>query len=393
MRKLILAVTGSIAAYKSLELLRALKNDGNDVWVVMTEAAQKFVAPLSFETLSGNPVFTELFPKHRAFPVHIELNANTEALIVAPATANIIAKTYAGIADDLVSAIILSSSAKKIFVPAMNQAMWHSSITQRNVNYLKSQGVYFIEPDTGELACGQIGQGRFPEVAEIMRRIRQILTPVGTLRKKLVITAGRTEEAIDPIRVITNRATGKIGVALAEAASRVFSNPVLIIGGELPQEPIGSNIKVIKVRTNQELTRALLAEMPTAAALIMACAVCDYAVLKKASQKIKSAELTVPLKKTPDILKLLRQKFPKTLLIGFAVDSSRVISNAIKKLKDKKLDLIVQNYPETIGSSDIEGMIIDRELKKIPIPKMPKSQFAELLVRLVAQKLMDQPQL
>ncbi|MCS7258374.1 MAG: bifunctional phosphopantothenoylcysteine decarboxylase/phosphopantothenate--cysteine ligase CoaBC [candidate division WOR-3 bacterium] len=391
MPKIVLCVSGSIASYKALELVRELKKEGFDVWVAMTKNAQKFVAPVSFETLSGHPVFVELFPKHQTFPIHIELNANTDALIVAPATANIIAKTYSGIADDLVSTLILSSTAPKIFVPAMNEAMWISPVTQRNVNYLKTQGYYFIEPEVGELACEKIGKGRFPRISEILKQVKEILfKPQPLHSKKIVLTAGRTEEELDPIRVLTNRASGKIGLALAQAFCNVGAEVSLILGGTteitLAENP---RLKIKRVLTNSDLTKILLSEMKSADVLIMACAVCDYTIKRKSQRKIKSEEFNITLKKTPDILKLVCEKFPNVLTIGFSVDTHNKVRSAIKKLKEKRLDYIIQNPPETIGSDQIQATIISKDLKIKKLPIMSKLEFAQQLVKLVTTELVN----
>jgi phosphopantothenoylcysteine decarboxylase/phosphopantothenate--cysteine ligase len=387
--KLILGVTGSIAAYKALELLRLLQDEGYDVWVVMTEHAQKFVSALSFESLTHHPVFTRLFYEHEIYPVHIELTKDLQVLLVAPATANIIAKVRAGIADDLLSTLILSTTAPVIFVPAMNTNMWGSKITQRNIAELKSLGYHFIEPEEGRLACEAIGKGRFPEPKRIVEELRRILYPSSVLQaQKVVITAGRTEAHLDPVRVITNRATGKMGLELARAFYDAGANVTLILGGRLivPDLPY----KVISVSTNDELIKVLEEELKDAKLLIMNCAVCDYEVKEKGHSKIKDPVINVTLIKTQDILKMVRQAYPGLYIVGFSLDTEDHLKSGKKKLEEKGADLVVVNPQETIGSDEIRATIITATGDEISFPKLSKRAFSQKLVTFIESKLKGQ---
>jgi phosphopantothenoylcysteine decarboxylase/phosphopantothenate--cysteine ligase len=388
-KKLILGVTGSIAAYKALELTRLLKKDGYDVWVVMTSNAKKFVTPLSFETLSHNPVFSEMFYKKEIMPVHIDLSKDASAVLVAPATANIIAKAAAGIADDLLSTIILSANKPVIFIPAMNHRMWEAAVTQRNVNYLKSLGFKFVEPETGELACHEIGKGRFPPVAAICEELEAVLSLKQFLKdKKVVITAGRTEEAIDPIRVITNRSSGRMGFALAKAAQNAGAN-VKLIGGNL-SIPAPSGIDTFNVHSSQDMLSVINEELDDADVLIMAAAVSDYRPATSLNKKQKEKEITLRLTRTQDILKTIAQKKHKAYLVGFSLDTHDNLNEAKRKLKEKKLNLIVANPIETLNSDRIKPTIIYNKPKEIKTEKLPtqtKKAFAEKLIEIISKEI------
>ena len=355
--RILLGVTGSIAVYKALELVRMFKKQGFDVWVVMTESAKKFASPLSFQTLSQNPVFSELFSDKETSPVHIDLARDASVIIVAPATANIIAKTAAGIADDLLSSVLLSAPAPVIFVPVMNFRMWESPITQKNIAYLKSLGRYFVEPETGYLACEEIGKGRFPPIEVIVQKLNTVLYSKLLLQgKKVVVTVGRTEERIDPIRVLTNRSSGKMGVELAKSTKEAGAKVKMIAGNTSLPPP--SDIDTQTVHTSQEMLDVINKEINDTDILIMAAAVSDYRAASIANNKIKQSELSLNLIKTPDILKSITHNKHKTYLVGFSLDTKDNISEAKRKLKEKTLDLIVTNPAQTLYSENIKPTLI-----------------------------------
>ncbi len=383
--KLILGITGSIAAYKSLDLLRALQRQGYDVWVVMTKHAERFVSPLSFETLSHHPVFTDMFSQATTIPLHIDLTKDVKAVLIAPATANIIAKAASGIADDLLSTIILSSEAPLIFVPAMNYRMWQALVTQKNIAYLKSIGSYFIEPETGELACQEIGKGHFPALDVILSELAKILLSKQSLAgKKIVVTAGRTEEAIDPIRVLTNRASGRLGVLIAQALEKAGAKVILVAANLNVDLPFLA--KTIKVISTDEMLKVLLNEMSDADALVMTAAVSDFSPSQVSSHKRKDQEISLKLRRTPDILKAIRKKYPDKYLIGFSVDTHNQLQSAQRKLTEKKLNLIIANPVDTIGSEYIQPTLIFTDRKQ-KLERLTKQQFSEKLVSIISQEL------
>jgi phosphopantothenoylcysteine decarboxylase/phosphopantothenate--cysteine ligase len=404
-KHIVLGVTGSIAAYKALELARIFKKDGYEVWIVMTESAKKFVAPLSFQTLTGNPVFCDLFfeqdvasskPENinrtkqikQTSPIHIDLARDALIIVVAPATANIIAKAAAGIADDLLSTVLLSASSPVVFVPAMNFRMWESAITQRNVKYLKSTGVKFIEPETGYLACEEVGKGRFPPIDTIFKQIKAILYKDEKLKgKNVVITAGRTEEPIDPIRVLTNRSSGRMGVELAKAAKDAGAKVKLIAGNLAVAVP--SEIDCTSVRTTRQMEDAVNSELSGADILIMTAAVCDYRPLKSSSNKEKKSNFTLQLIRTSDILKGVARKKHKAYVVGFSLDTKDNIAEARRKMREKKLDLIVANPITTLEGETTKPTIIFNKSKQVKVQKLPaqtKKAFAEKLIEIISKE-------
>lgn len=381
---IVLGVTGSIAAYKALDLVSRLRKKGCRVTVIMTGNACKLVGPASFEALSGNPVARELFPDSKPQNIeHISLAQLADVLAIVPASANFIAKAAAGIGDDLLTTVALAAKAPVLFAPAMNVNMWENPIVRQNVKRLTENGWHLIPPESGQLACGTVGSGRLASVEKIEKEILSLLGwSDDYLDIPLIITAGRTEEPWDPVRFISNRSSGKMGMALAEQAARRGARVTLITGpADVPAPEV---FKHITVNTAAQMSRAVLKELPHNRALIMAAAVADYAPKNIASGKIKKkndCDITLTLKKNPDILQLASAKRkPGTVLVGFALETEDIVANARKKLVAKKLDLIVANPAKTLSSDNIQAVIIDKKGKTAKFPQMPKSQLAGLIL-------------
>lgn len=340
-RKIILGVTGSIAAYKALELVRRLREASAEVEVAMTKSACQFVAPLSFATFSGKRVITSTFDEHTDPVYHITLAQTFNLLVVAPATANIIGKFSAGIADDFISTLYLAFCGPVLIAPAMNEGMWEHPATQANVELLKKRGVGFVEPEEGELACGVKGKGRLAEVDKILEKITSILCPKGDLSgKKILISAGPTREPIDPVRYLSNRSSGKMGFALAATAIQRGAEVTLVCGPNSLSTPRG--VHRVDVETSQDMSQALKTEFTGCDVLVMAAAVSDFRASRPADKKIKSP--SVPeLEKTGDILTGLAKEKGDKIVVGFAAETGDVETNARQKLVGKNLDFIVAN--------------------------------------------------
>ncbi|MBI1822058.1 MAG: bifunctional phosphopantothenoylcysteine decarboxylase/phosphopantothenate--cysteine ligase CoaBC [Nitrospirae bacterium] len=380
-KHIILGVTGSIAAYKALSLLRQLKSTGASVTVVMTESAQKFVTPLSFQILSGQKVHTDIFPPSFEMS-HITLADQVDLIVVAPATANCLAKMASGLADDLLSALILASSAPVILVPAMDGEMWTKPVTRDNVTSLLKQGFQFIWPEKGLLASGKFGEGRFASEAVILNEIELFFNKKSDLAsKKVCITSGPTLEPIDPVRFISNRSSGKMGFALAQEALNRGARVTLISGPTALETPTG--IEAIFVETGEQMAEAVSKVFPTADIVIMAAAVADFKVDHPSTVKIKKSQEKMALKlvKTRDILAELGKSKAKQILVGFAAETESFDEAPLKKLKEKNLDLIVANNVTLKGAefgSDTNIVVFfDREGKKDQFPLLSKKKVAE----------------
>ncbi|MFH1683313.1 MAG: bifunctional phosphopantothenoylcysteine decarboxylase/phosphopantothenate--cysteine ligase CoaBC [Candidatus Margulisiibacteriota bacterium] len=385
-KTIILGVASSIAAYKACEIVSRLKKLEADVWVVMTKEAAKLVTPLTFRTLSGNPVITDLFSEELSqLPVpHISLTKKAAAVIIAPCTANIIGKLANGIADDPLTTICLASNAKKLLAPAMNCEMWRNPIVVENVKKLKELNFDFIGPEEGKLACGDEDIGRMSEPEEIVGKLVGLLVGEQDLKgKHVLVTAGGTKEAIDPVRYISNRSSGKMGYALARAARARGATVTLIsANGHMP-DPL--DIKTVKVESAGGMLEAVLGHYNNAHAVIMAAAVSDFAPklkTKKSKLKSKESKIDLELNPTQDILKTIAgQKGRKgRVLVGFALETDDLIENAKKKLKDKNLDLIVANDDSTFDSNSIKFSIIDKTGKVSDHPQQPKAQAAQVIL-------------
>jgi phosphopantothenoylcysteine decarboxylase/phosphopantothenate--cysteine ligase len=389
-KKIVLGVTGGIAAYKAAELVRELVRAGAKVHVVMTQSAQAFVTPLTFQTLSGNPAITGLFNLIEESEIgHISLADRAEVLVIAPATANIIGKIAAGIADDMLTTIVMATKAPVLLAPAMNVHMWENAICQENIQKLRSRGYHFIDPESGELACGYEGTGRLAEVSAIVEEIRTILSPKDLAQETVLITAGPTEEPIDPVRFITNRSSGKMGFALARIARRRGAEVILISGPTaLPAPP---NIKFISVHSAAQMREAVLANLENASILLMAAAVSDYRPRQMSPGKIKKSEMDMMLmlERNPDILSEAGKRKDHRILVGFAAETENLLQNAQSKLIEKNLDLIVANDVTLPGAGfKVDTNIVkflDRSGKVEELPLMTKEELAERILDRVPQ--------
>lgn len=343
-KHVVLGVSGGIAAYKSCELVSRLKKLGADVHVIMTRNAEEFVAPLSFETLSDNKVVRGMFEEREEHDVrHVALAKLADVFVVAPATANVIAKFARGIADDMLSTTWLASDAPKLVAPAMNTAMYDDEATQDNISLLKERGVMFVEPGVGRLACGDTGRGKMAEPADIAERIREILRPVRDFEgKRVLVTSGATEEYIDGVRVITNHSSGKMGCALAEAAAERGAEVVLVHGRMSVPVPEGV-AKAVRVHTTLEMMDAVLAETEAADVIVMAAAPADYRPKETFTSKLKSETLTMEFVKNPDIAKAVGERKGGRKLVVFSAETDGLIDNAKKKVASKNADLAVAN--------------------------------------------------
>ncbi len=335
-RHIVLGVTGGIAAYKACELTRLFIKGGYSVHVIMTEHARAFITPLTFSTLSGNPVATEMFDGGGPETIkHIDLADEADLIVVAPATANIIAKVSAGIADDLLTTVISATKAPVLFAPSMNVNMYENPITQANIKRLVEVGFYFVDPGTGWLACGWEGKGRLAEPDLIFVRAQALLTEQDLSGMKILVTAGPTREAIDPVRFISNRSTGKMGYAMASRAACRGAHVVLISGPSHLEAPPG--VEVLSVESAADMGRAVTERFGWADAVIKAAAVSDFTPTNPCGHKIKKDECgsTIALSRTEDILLGLGKIKGDTILVGFAAETDEVPTNARKKLKEK----------------------------------------------------------
>jgi len=382
-KTVILGITGSIAAYKAADIAGKLTQAGAKVEVVMTEPATKFIAPLTLRNITGQPVVTDMFEVASEFSLeHVALAEVADVVAIAPATACVIAKLAAGIADDMLTCTVLAAEAPIVLAPAMNVNMFQNPVTQENLAKLKARGFIIVGPEHGRLASGKIGLGRLAEVDQIIGTIKQVLGKGGDLAgKHIVVTAGGTQELIDPVRHIRNRSSGKMGYALAEAARDRGAEVKLITAPTSLPNPAG--IEVVPVVTAAEMKEAVAKAITQADVLIMAAAVADYQPKKVAEAKIKkeTPTLTLELIRTPDILAEVKGNFLK---IGFAAESEDVVANAKQKLEKKKLDLIVANDitdPNSAFGSDTNKVtLIDRKGKVDSLPLLTKREVAERIL-------------
>lgn len=389
-KTIVMGVTGGIAAYKAAEIASQLTQSGARVNVILTQEAIQFISPITFRALTGRPVVAEMFDLGSEFSIeHVSLAKAADIVVIAPATANIIAKLAAGIADDMLCCTVLATKAPVVVAPAMETNMYTNPITQDNLSKLKARGFIIVGPATGWLASGKEGLGRLAEVNDIIGTIRQVLGMYGDLRgRHIVVTAGGTQEPIDPVRYIGNRSSGKMGYALAEAARDRGSEVTLITAPTSLPEPVGLNI--IRVGTAEEMRQAVESVTPKADALIMAAAVADYRPTRSAKDKIKKgkAELVLGMECTPDILGSVKGNFIK---VGFAAESRNLVENASDKLRQKKLDFVVANDVTASGSgfgADTNRVIIiDRKGKVERLPLLPKREVAERILNKVVALL------
>ena len=384
-RKIVLGVTGGIAAYKAAELVRELVRRGVKVRVVMTDHACKFVTPLTFETLSGNPVATDLFWVPGDFEIgHIALAEFAELVVIAPATANIIGKMAAGLADDLLTTVLLATDAPVLICPAMNAKMYANSVVKENLARLVLRGHMILEPGYGELACRVEGQGRLAEPSEIAEEIESILTPKNLQGEHILVTAGPTQEPFDPVRFISNYSSGKMGYALAVMAWRRGAAVTLVSGPTALPVPRG--VAFVPVRTAVEMRDAVLANLAEATVVVKAAAVADYrpAVCEPVKIKKKEGPLTVHLERNPDIISEIASRKGDRIVVGFSMESDHLLEHARKKLIEKGMDFIVANDVTEPGAGfrgDTNVVrILDREGGVEAFPLMDKRDVADVIL-------------
>lgn len=392
-RTIVLGVTGSIAAYKAVELASKLTQDGVRVDVVMTRSAQEFVTPLTFRSVTQRPVVTEMFDLESEFSIeHVSLAERADLVVIAPATANIIAKLAGGIADDMLCCTILATKATVLVAPAMNVNMYESQVTQENIARLRERGCKFIGPAYGRLASGAWGLGRLAEIDDILGTINQVLGRGGDLAGgRIVVSAGGTQEPIDPVRHIGNRSSGRMGYALAEAARDRGAEVVLVSAPTALAPPVG--VEVVQVQTTLQMRDAIAAATAQADALIMAAAPVDYHPKTVAKTKIKKGTGTIALElvENPDILSEVKGEKGDFIRVGFAAESENMVENAREKLKKKNLDLIAANditaTDSGFGADTNRVVLIDRSGKVTKLPLLPKLEVAHKILDRVVELL------
>lgn len=384
-KKIVLGITGGIAAYKAAELTRALIKAGAQVRVIMTRSAAEFITPLTMQTLSKGPVYTEMFaPTDQYDMAHIALADWADAFVIAPATGNVIGKAASGIADDLLTTTLMAQNKPALICPAMNDRMLANPVVQDNIRKLKKFGYTVMESAVGELACKTSGSGRLPEIPDILDALETLLTPKDFAGESVLITAGPTEEPLDPVRYITNASSGKMGYALAEAAHQRGAKVTLISGPTKIKPPPVE--KLILVRTALEMYQAVMDAYAKATVIIKAAAVADYRPKSEALEKIKKDQgLTgIELTRNPDIVAAVGAKKKKGILVGFAMETEDLLANARRKLIRKNMDMIVANNLREAGAgfktdTNIITMI-DRNGKTIALDKMTKKDAAHRIL-------------
>lgn len=379
----VVGVSGGVAVYKALDVISRLRKKDVEVHVIMTKSATEFVTPLSFQSLSQNMVITDMFAEPKAWEIqHISLAKKADLMLIVPATANIIGKVANGIADDMLSTTIMATKAPVVFCPAMNTNMYENPIVQRNISLLKELGYEFIEPASGRLACGDEGKGKLQDTEIIAEEtLRRLHSTKDLLGKKVVVTAGPTMVPIDPVRILTNRSSGKMGYSIAEEARDRGAEVVLISGPTSLRKPNG--IKVIDIKTNEDMFNAIKNEFEDADIVIKSAAVADYKAKNYSNEKIKKTgdDLNLIFERDRDILKTLGDMKENQILVGFAAESSNLKENAKGKLDRKNLDYIIANdisKPETGFASDENKVtIISKSGEEVSLEKMSKREVAK----------------
>lgn len=384
-KSIVLAVSGGVAAYKSVELLRLFQKAGADVKVVMTANAEHFVGSMTFEAISGHPVFRGMYDGNSDAEMrHIRWAEEADAVVIAPATANIIGKLANGIADDALTTFMLAVTAPKIICPAMNTHMYENRAVQRNLDVLEGDGYIIVDPGEGELACGAVGAGRLPEPAYIFDRVSNVFFPKDFNGKKVLVTAGPTREFIDPVRFVSNPSSGKMGYAVAKAAADRGADVTLVSGPTALQTPFG--VQRVDVVTAAEMSEAVFTRMDEADIIVKVAAVADYAPVEKSDHKIKKADggISVSMERTVDILAELGRRKKHQILVGFAAETQDLKKSAIEKLKRKNLDIIAGNL---VGDSStgfnaatnkISLFFRDGNIEELPV--MDKESAAHVLL-------------
>jgi phosphopantothenoylcysteine decarboxylase/phosphopantothenate--cysteine ligase len=394
-RRVLVGLSGGIACYKACEVVRLLARDGAEVQVVMTTGARQFVTPLTLQALSGRPVATETFDLDQESQIgHIRLADEAEVVLIAPATAHTIAKLAHGLADDLLSTVLLATRAPLLLAPAMNVHMWEHPATQANLAQLRARGAETVGPGAGSLACGYEGMGRLAEPAEIVEAVAAALSQKDLRGERVLVSAGPTREAVDPVRYLSNHSSGKMGYAVARVARRRGAEVVLVSGPvDLPPPP---GVRVLSVTTAAEMQRALETEFRSASVLVMAAAVADYRPREPAAQKLKKARaaLELPLERTTDILTGLARRKGRRLVIGFAAETRHAVAEAKRKLREKRLDLVVANDVTApgagFGSDSNVVTLVDVAGAAQALPLLPKDEVAGRILDWVVRR--RQPQ-
>jgi phosphopantothenoylcysteine decarboxylase/phosphopantothenate--cysteine ligase len=389
-KEIVLGVTGCIAAYRAVELVRLIVKRGGQVHVIMTDSARQFVAPLTFQTLTSNPVTTGLFELYEEKEIgHISLARKADVLVIAPATANIIGKVAGGIADDMLSTVAVATKAPVLFAPAMNVNMWENPVLQKNIQYLKSLGYYFAEPAEGDLACGTYGKGRLAGVEDILDEIITVLSPKDFSGVHVIVTAGPTREPLDPVRFLTNPSSGKMGFCIARALAQRGADVTLVSGPTDLLPP--RNAEFVPVGTAREMASAVEKYFDASDIVIKSAAVADYRPGEVSGRKIKKGDdpLVLEMEKTADILADLGKKKGHRILVGFAAETEDLIANARQKLQKKNLDMIVANDVSRsdvgFGSDMNQATIILPDGEDESLPPMCKDDLAHRILDRVAK--------
>jgi phosphopantothenoylcysteine decarboxylase / phosphopantothenate---cysteine ligase len=384
-KKIVLGVTGGIAAYKAAELTREFVKQGAQVKVIMTKNAAEFITPLTLQTLSNQPVFTEMFSLTREHDIaHISLAEYGDLIVVAPATANVIGKIAAGIADDLLTTVVMAARTPVLFAPAMNVHMYGNPIFKENVEKLTARGYRFMEPGYGELACKTEGQGRLPDIGEIVDEALSILTTKDLEGETVLVTAGPTREPFDPVRFITNYSSGKMGYAIAARARHRGSNVILVSGPA--SLPVPRGVRFVSVSSALEMRDTVMSHLPEATVVVKAAAVADYRPALRSESKIKkkAGPLTLSLERNPDIIAEIGKKKGNRILVGFAMESENLVDYATEKMVKKNMDFIVANDLTEEGAgfcTDTNVInIIARDGKMERLPLMSKTAVADRIL-------------
>ena len=394
-RFIVLGVTGSIAAYKSIELARRLVQAGATVQVVMSRSATEFVRPLTFQALTYRPVEVEMFQiQDERAAGHVAMGREADVVVIAPATAHVIAKLAAGLSDDLIATTVLATAAPIVLAPAMETHMWQNAATQENVSRLVARGMRVVEPESGPLASGDVGPGRLASLERIAEAIASALARSGALSgRRVIVTAGPTVEAIDPVRFVSNRSSGKMGYAIAEAARDAGADVTLVSGPTALKPPAA--VRTIFIESAEDMKDTVLALLPESDAVIMAAAVADYRPRETQLRKIKKRdagkELTVYMTENPDVLKaIVAARRPSTVVVGFKAETGDATKEAERMLREKKLDLVVANdisAPGSVFGSDTDQVTFVSADGAETLPLLAKSEVARRLVAKLAERL------
>jgi len=394
-RFVVLGVTGSIAAYKSIELARRLTQAGATVQVVMSRSATEFVRPITFQALTYRPVEVEMFQiQDERAAGHVAMGREADVIVIAPATAHIIARLANGMADDLIATTVLATSAPVVIAPAMETHMWQNPATQDNIARLRARGVRVVDPESGPLASGDVGPGRLASLEKIEAAIADAVSANATLAgRRVIVTAGPTVEPIDPVRFVSNRSSGKMGYAIAHAARDAGAEVTLVTGPTALRAPNG--VRVIPVESAEDMKDAVLAVLPETDAVVMAAAIADYRPLEVSKRKIKKrdagSQLTIRMTENPDVLKaIVAARRPNTVVVGFKAESGEATAEAERMLREKKVDLVVANDitdPSSVFGSDTDRVTFVSADGAEALPVLPKAEVARRLVAKLAERL------